>query len=62
MKSFPVNLRGCLPAALLAWPLAAFADYPERLIHVIVAFPAGSAVDLVARSVVGKLSSLGQRW
>jgi tripartite-type tricarboxylate transporter receptor subunit TctC len=54
------RLYGLLAGALLALPLLARADYPERPIHVIVAFPAGSAVDLVARSVAGRLTSLGQ--
>ena len=60
------NLRRHTGATIGLWllsallPLAALADYPDRLIRVIVAFPAGSAVDLVARSVAGRLTSLGQ--
>lgn len=59
MKRIPRLLRwfGC---ALLALPLAALAAYPERPIHVIVAYPAGSGVDIVARAVAGRLTSLGQ--
>lgn len=42
---------------LLALPMTVTATYPDRPIHVIVAFPAGSAVDSVARAVVGRLAS-----
>jgi tripartite-type tricarboxylate transporter receptor subunit TctC len=45
---------------LLARPLAA-AEYPDRPIHLIVPFPAGSSVDLVARPLAqGLTSELGQ--
>ena len=58
---FTTNFRNLLAGALLAVPLAALAAYPEQTIKVIVAFPAGSAVDIVARSVVSRLAGpLGQ--
>ena len=44
--------RSLLAALLMAAPLAAWAQYPEQAIRVFVAFPAGSAVDVVARSIV----------
>ena len=46
---------------LLTAPLLALAAYPDQPIKVIVAFPAGSAVDVVARSIVSRLAEpLGQ--
>ena len=56
----------------MAWPLAiaaalwsamspAAAAWPERPVHIIVPFPAGSAVDTVARLIGSKLAEkLGQ--
>ena len=55
------NARKILAGAALALPLFAHAAYPEQTIKVIVAFPAGSAVDIVARSIVSRLAGpLGQ--
>ncbi|MCY7309097.1 MAG: tripartite tricarboxylate transporter substrate binding protein [Rhodoferax sp.] len=46
---------------LLALPLTGHAQYPDQPIKVIVAFPAGSAVDVVARSLISRLAApLGQ--
>ena len=57
----PRTVRALLAGAVLTVPLAALATYPEQTIKVIVAFPAGSAVDIVARSVVSRLAGpLGQ--
>ena len=55
MKSFAVLLLGLLPA----WVCAQ--DYPSKPIRVVVAFPAGSSMDVIARVVGPKVSeSLGQ--
>jgi len=59
VKFFP-GIKAFLVGALLSVPLLSLADYPERPIRVIVPFPAGSGVDIVARSVASRLSSLGQ--
>jgi tripartite-type tricarboxylate transporter receptor subunit TctC len=51
-----------LIAALLAWTQAAIAEYPEKLVRIIVAFPPGGATDVVARALGSRLSQLwGQR-
>src|SRR5947209_4031786 len=42
--------------AFLATASGAFAEYPERPIRVIVPFPAGGTVDLVARLVTARLA------
>ncbi len=55
------TIRRCLAGLLLALPLAALAQYPQAPIKVIVAFPAGSAVDGVARALMTRLAAnLGQ--
>src|SRR3954462_13609330 len=50
-----------LPLALLALAAPAFAQpYPHRTVSVIVPYPAGGSVDVVARLIVQKLNeSLG---
>jgi tripartite-type tricarboxylate transporter receptor subunit TctC len=50
-----------LIALLIALPLQAFAQYPQRAIKMIVPFPPAGATDIVARIVAQKLSErLGQ--
>ena len=51
-------------AALPALPsLASALDYPTRPVHVVVGFPAGTTVDIIARLVCEPLSQrLGQRF
>src|SRR5262252_103438 len=54
-------MRKLLFAAALAWSAGASAQWPERAIHMIVPFPAGSSPDLVARILAEGLSpALGQ--
>ena len=50
--------------ALSALPgLASTLDYPTRPVHVVVGFPAGTTVDIIARLVCEPLSQrLGQRF
>ncbi|HET9404356.1 MAG TPA: tripartite tricarboxylate transporter substrate binding protein [Burkholderiales bacterium] len=50
--------RACFGTLLAVLPLAAFAqaDYPNRPIRIIVAFPPGASTDIVARLVGAKLS------
>ena len=50
--------------ALQALPsLASALDYPTRPVHVVVGFPAGTTVDIIARLVCEPLSQrLGQRF
>jgi tripartite-type tricarboxylate transporter receptor subunit TctC len=46
---------------LVAWPLLAKAEYPERPVKVIVAWPPGGATDIVGRLLANQLSiSLNQ--
>jgi len=56
-----VKRRLSIPVAIATLALAAAAahaaGYPERPVHVIVAFPGGGAVDLVARAVTDKLAA-----
>jgi len=55
--------RAAAAALLLVAPVESFAqaNYPEKSIHLIVGFPAGSAVDTVARLIAPKLAeSLGK--
>jgi tripartite-type tricarboxylate transporter receptor subunit TctC len=55
--------RAAMAALLLVAPVEALAqaNYPEKPIHLIVGFPAGSAVDTVARLIAPKLAeSLGK--
>src|ERR1700738_77210 len=48
-----------MSAALLAFPMAARAEWPERPIKLIVTFPPGSANDAAARIFA---DALGKRW
>jgi|1185.fasta_scaffold30552_2 tripartite-type tricarboxylate transporter receptor subunit TctC len=51
-------MRTWLFAVLFAAPLACFAQaYPARAVQVIVPFPAGSAPDIVARTLTERLSA-----
>ena len=55
------SFRRRMTGLFLSLPLAALAQYPQGPIKVIVAFPAGSAVDGVARTLMTRLAtSLGQ--
>jgi len=48
------------PSALI--PVAAAADYPTRPIRVVIPFPAGGSIDIVARSIAQRWSpQLGQQ-
>ena len=60
--SFPLLRRSALAApALLLIPRGARADWPDRPIRLVVAFPAGSLTDVLARVVAEPLSQeLGQ--
>jgi tripartite-type tricarboxylate transporter receptor subunit TctC len=52
---------GLAGVALVATAPCAFADYPNRAIHIVVPFPAGGATDVAARTIAHQMSlSLGQ--
>src|SRR5712675_3444061 len=54
-------VRRALATALLLACSAGFAQYPARPIRMVVPFPPGGGVDIVARSLAEKLSPrLGQ--
>ena len=57
----------CMTASAIALPtlpnLASAFDYPTRPVHVVVGFPAGTTVDIIARLVCEPLSQrLGERF
>ena len=60
----PMKRIACLAAALALFSAVAFAqDYPNKSITIIVPFPPGGAVDLIARLMQPKMSeSLGQPY
>jgi tripartite-type tricarboxylate transporter receptor subunit TctC len=45
-----------LAAAALCAPFAARADYPERLVRIVVPYPAGGGMDAVTRTIAAKLT------
>jgi tripartite-type tricarboxylate transporter receptor subunit TctC len=48
---------------LLVQTISGFAEYPERPVRVLLPFPAGGAVDIVARVMIGKIAEdLGQSF
>jgi tripartite-type tricarboxylate transporter receptor subunit TctC len=53
---FPFGARLLCALAFCAATSSAFAEYPERPIRVIVPFPAGGTVDLVARLVTARMA------
>src|SRR5690242_12050263 len=55
-------MKALLQAALLAFATVACAQsYPDRPIHLVVAFPPGGPVDIVARLIAPKMGeTLGQ--
>ena len=56
-RRFHTRLIAAALAALLAgWAGTAWAEYPDRPIRVIVPFPAGGTVDLVARLVTARMA------
>jgi tripartite-type tricarboxylate transporter receptor subunit TctC len=55
-RLFPFGARLMCALALFAATSSAFAEYPERPIRVIVPFPAGGTVDLVARLVTARMA------
>src|SRR3954451_4705293 len=60
MKRILTGMIALLSAAVLA-PVAAHSqDYPNRDIHVVVGFPAGSGADVYARYFANKLQTLSK--
>ena len=50
-------------ALLCVQTISGFAEYPERPVRVLVPFPAGGAVDIVARVMIAKMAEdLGQTF
>jgi tripartite-type tricarboxylate transporter receptor subunit TctC len=58
-RSVPSLIAAWACAAILALPVAAHADWPERTVKLIVTFPAGSANDAAARIFA---DALGKKW
>ena len=58
MKRLRWGLRAALAAAVLAGSAASAQDYPSKAVKIIVPFTAGSATDILARTVGQKLNEL----
>src|SRR5579863_8050938 len=53
------KLMGIVVAAIAASAVPAFAqNYPDRPVHVVITFPAGSGADIVGRIATQKLSEI----
>lgn len=57
MKTLPLAAAGLLAGALAVAPLSA-ADFPNRPVRIIVPFSAGSATDILARTISARLTDL----
>lgn len=58
-----VSLALTALALVFAQTVSGFAEYPERPVRVLLPFPAGGAVDIVARVMFGKIAEdLGQSF
>ena len=58
-----VSLAPTALVLLLVQTVSGFAEYPERPVRVLLPFPAGGAVDIVARVTIGKIAEdLGQAF
>jgi tripartite-type tricarboxylate transporter receptor subunit TctC len=51
--------RACIGATMALAAATAFAEYPDKLVKLVVPYPAGGATDAVARIVAAKLQA---RW
>jgi tripartite-type tricarboxylate transporter receptor subunit TctC len=63
LPNVAVRLLHIAAAAALLWtamPAAKAADYPDRPIRLLLPFPAGGAVDLVARIVTASMAEIGR--
>jgi tripartite-type tricarboxylate transporter receptor subunit TctC len=61
MSRFTRALAVVLAAASMVVPFAARADYPDRLVRIVVPYPPGGGMDAVARTIAAKITvSLGQ--
>ena len=47
-----------MAAASLVVPLCARADYPERLVRIVVPYPPGGGMDSVTRTIAARLTEL----
>ena len=50
-----LGIAACLAAAVVNAPICAQSDYPSRAIHIVVPYPAGGIVDIVARTVTEQI-------
>ena len=50
-----LGIAACLAAAVVNAPVRAQSDYPSRAIHIVVPYPAGGIVDIVARTVTEQI-------
>ena len=58
-----ISMKRFARAAVIALAAAvapAQAQYPERVVKLVVPFPAGSANDLVGRAVTDRLAKIGR--
>jgi len=59
MRTLGFGALGLAAAMLLGGGARAESDYPNRAIHVVVPYPAGGIVDIVARAVT---EQVGRDW
>ena len=58
MRHLLVGVAGACVATICPIALAQSADYPTKLIKIVVPFPAGGATDIMTRNIAQKLNEV----